>query len=244
VYFNKTLLSLIILVPSFYANAQDKDSAIQSNKVGWISYRDVYKEMLWFDKYGGPKHLIQSKLHILYKDTTSKFVKPNLSLIGKTVNLSLPLDAINRVTLPLIKTAYDENAELSLNSLPEQHINKVKFQSMISIHLRSDGIYEVGNLMLACDQAQQYQSYLRNKLGRKKVCLGVKIIYAEKDSIININLLSEQILDKNLILSEEIFTFEGSSLSVKSVNFYFNHVNEKAQLVTKTVPITIIPIIE
>lgn len=235
---------MIILIPSIYANAQEKENDIQTNNVGWISYRDAYKEMLWFEKYGGPKHFLQSKLQITYQNSSNQTIKLRLRLVGKTINLSLPLDAMNRTSLPFIKNAYDENAELILTSPSDQHISKIKFKSGISFHLRTDGIYEVGDLVQACKQALQFQNFLSATLNRKKECRGVKIIYPDNENMINVKFKLDQSTDKAITINEEQSSLEGSSIKLKSVSFLFNQATEKSQIITKTMPIAIIPISE
>lgn len=248
-YFYKILSALIILLSTFCANAQeiDKDKDIQSKNVGWISYRDAYKEMLWFEKFGGQKNLIQSNLHIQYQDTSIKLIKPRLKLQGKTINLTLPLDAMNRTSLPLIKTAYDENAELILSSFPDQHISNVKFQNRISLQLRNDGIYEVTDLIMACSQALQFQNYMNISVGKKKECVGVKFLFSETDTSTTVKLKTDQMTEKNLPIipmTESTPIFEYGFVKLKAVNLFFNRTAQKAQVFTKTTPIAIIPLIE
>ena len=46
-----TLIALLLLAGVAAAQAPDGD---------WVSYRDAYRAMVVFEKYGRPKHLIQN----------------------------------------------------------------------------------------------------------------------------------------------------------------------------------------
>ncbi|RYF05496.1 MAG: hypothetical protein EOO78_00995 [Oxalobacteraceae bacterium] len=49
--------ALPLLLGAGQARAQLQDGE-------WASYRDAYRAMVVFEKYGGPKHLLQNQLHL------------------------------------------------------------------------------------------------------------------------------------------------------------------------------------
>jgi len=81
----------------------------------WVSYRDAYRAMVQFEKYGGPKNLLQSQLQVQSRDHAGLGEGAQLTLTGRTTQLNLALDALGRTVFPLQKVAYDENAALVLN---------------------------------------------------------------------------------------------------------------------------------
>lgn len=89
--------------------------------------------------------------------------------------MDLPVDGIGRVTMPLIKAAYDEDAVLRLNRQKGYY----RFSGRFTIRERSDGIYSAAQLREACEQvlAAQRESGNRFRMMGKK-CAGVKFVYA------------------------------------------------------------------
>ena len=88
----------------------------------WVSYRDAYRAMVVFEKFGGPKHLIQNHFQVMPRQKGVSANGVQLSLVGKSTRLNLPLDPLGRAVFPLLKTAYDENAVLVLNRKPGQYV--------------------------------------------------------------------------------------------------------------------------
>ena len=68
----------------------------QSHAGEWVSYRDAYRAMVVFDKYGGPKNLLHNYLQVLPRN--SGVLEDGVSLLikGKTLQTSLALDALGR----------------------------------------------------------------------------------------------------------------------------------------------------
>ena len=159
--------------------AAGASSAQATGQGEWISYRDAYRSMLWFEKYGQPKHLIQAHFRIMAGSGALAMALPaQLTLSGKTVHLNLPLDETGRTSLPLLKQAYDENAELQL----PQALANWRFGTEISIALRADGMYDLAQLRAACQQVQAYQNWRDASLLRGKKCSGVRFVYGKKNA--------------------------------------------------------------
>src|SRR6218665_2033994 len=112
--------------------------AVQAQEAGWVSYRDAYRSMVLFAKYGKAKGFLQNHYQVTPRDPGASLDGLRLTLSGKTTQLSLPLDATGRTTFPLLKAAYDENAMLVLN----RKISQFSFQPRLSIIPRLDGVYE------------------------------------------------------------------------------------------------------
>jgi hypothetical protein len=203
--------------------------------VDWLSYRDAYKAMLWFEKYGKPKNLIQNHYQISTKDKTVSIETLQLSLVSKSTRLNLPLDATGRTMLPLLKAAYDENAELILN----QKLNQYQFRARVSILIRPDGIYEAAELRGACEQLLAYQNYLGNDGLRGKKCSGVRFVYGKKSLDTLVELRSSERGTQVLPATDGAAFWDENNENFKTVNYVFSSGNEKVQVVTRSAPIAI-----
>jgi hypothetical protein len=141
----------------------------------WVSYRDAYRAMVVFDKYGGAKNLLQHELQVLPKEAGTGAEPLQLALDGKTTHLKLALDATGRTVFPLLKAAYDENAVLALNRSHAQFALRPR----VSINVRADGMYDVSELNAACEQALGYARYVDNS-ARGRHCVGVRFVFDKK----------------------------------------------------------------
>jgi len=162
---HSTLLALLFTAGSAVGQAGDAE---------WMSYRDGYRAMVAFEKYGKAKHLIQNHLQVVGKDKAAAPDGLQLTLQGKTMQLNLPLDATGRVVFPMQKAAYDENALLVLNRKAGQY----RFRPRVSIVARPDGVYEAAELRAACEQALAYQRTVETSLHARK-CGGVRFVFAK-----------------------------------------------------------------
>jgi len=206
----------------------------------WTSYRDAYKSMLWFEKFGKPKNLIQVHLQIVPKDKNSNIENYGLHILGKTIHLNLPLDTLGRAALPLLKSAYDENAELVLN----QKSGQASFQFRTSLILRADGIYEMSELRAACEQALSYQAYIDPALSKSKKCVGVRLGFAKKDYAAHVETRMPNANTQTLTLTDNSSLWADGINNVKAVNLLFAQYPEKSQLFTRTSPLGMIALIE
>jgi len=147
--------------------AQDSD---------WISYRDAYRGMVAFEKYGKPKQFLQQHYQASARDGSPLPADFKLVLSGKTMQLNLPLDTLGRAVFPLLKAAYDENAVLAIN----RKLGAYVFRPRISIAVRPDGVYEGAELRAACEQALEFQRTVNAAGYRDKRCVGVRFTFAKK----------------------------------------------------------------
>lgn len=160
------IASLALLLAAGSAGAQAQDA---------VSYRDAYRAMVVFDKYGGPKNLLVNQLQVLPRERGSLADGLLLSLTGRSTQLNLPLDPLGRTVFPLQKAAYDENASLSLNR------KGIAFtlRPQVSIAPRADGVYDVAELRSACAQALDFARYV-DASQRSRQCAGVRFVFAKK----------------------------------------------------------------
>lgn len=206
----------------------------------WSSYRDAYKSMLWFEKFGKAKNLIQVHLQIVPKDKNSSIENYGLHILGKTIHLNLPLDGLGRAALPLLKSAYDENAELVLN----QKSGQASFQFRTSLVVRADGIYEMSELRTACEQALSYQAYIDPASSKSKKCIGVRLGFAKKDYAAHVEIKTPNASTQTLTLIDNSALWADGINNVKAVNILFGQYPEKSQLFTRTSPLGMIALIE
>ncbi|GGC57212.1 hypothetical protein GCM10011396_00080 [Undibacterium terreum] len=214
---------------------QKRQSLIASEKQegDWISYRDVYRLMIRFEKYGKPKQFIQNNYQITPLDRRASLDDLHLVLNGKTVRLNLPIDGVGRVAIPLLKTAYDENAELSLN----RKTNLFSFQTRISIIVRADGIYETGDLQTACEQALNYLRYTGEVSSSGKKCTGVKFSYAKNAGDVAVSFRSNGKLTPLPVRDGPAFSDDAATF--KTVSYRFADWPERGQIIIQNAPIAI-----
>ncbi|MYM21506.1 hypothetical protein GTP46_02455 [Duganella sp. FT135W] len=160
-------LLCLVLLPAFARAQEDAD---------WIAYRDAYRQMIWFEKYGKPKQFLQNHLRLQPRDKNVAMDGLRLTLNSKTAQVTLALDALGRAVLPFSKAAYDDNAELVVNRKPGQF----KAGPWVSIVTRPDGVYAVADLRTACEQLLAYLRY--GGEARGKSCVGVQFTYLKNDA--------------------------------------------------------------
>src|SRR3954471_17370879 len=107
------LLALSLTAPQAFAQAAGEGE--------WVSYRDAYRAMLWFEKYSKPKNFLQNHYQVMPNEKGVATDGLRLSLNGKSTQLNLPLDPLGRAVFPLLKSAYDENATLRLSGKLSQY---------------------------------------------------------------------------------------------------------------------------
>ena len=163
----RLLASIVLLLAAAPACAQLRDGE-------WVSYRDAYRVMVVFEKYGGPKNFLQSQLQVLPRERAG-FDGLQLTLAGKSTELHLALDALGRTRLPLQKAAYDENAALVLNR------KGVPFtvRPQVSIVARPDGVYDSAELRAACVQALEFARHV-DAGARGRQCVGARFVFLDK----------------------------------------------------------------
>src|SRR5471030_862055 len=144
----------------------------------WVGYRDAYRQMIWFEKYGKPKQFLQSHYRVRLRDANGSTDGLRLTLDSKSAHLDLPLDAVGRAIFPFSKAAYDDNVQLTLN----RKAGQFKFEPWVSIVSRTDGVYDAADLRVACEQMLAYLRYVGAAWVNGKACTGVQFAYAKNDS--------------------------------------------------------------
>ena len=211
-------------------------AAAQLRDGEWVSYRDAYRAMVRFEKFGGPKNLLVSRLQVLPGERAPFAEGAQLTLNGKSTQLNLPLDALGRTMLPLQKSSYDENAVLVLNrkSLP------FTVRSRVTLALRADGQYDSVDLQAACGQALGFARYLDASVGARQ-CAGVRFVFGKKEGA-GARLRRPDGQEQALAASPGAAFNGDADDGFPVVNWRFGV--ERAQVVTYNAPLAIVPLFE
>ncbi len=140
----------------------------------WASYRHAYKAASKFAMLTRSRPLIQAHMQIVPRREGLSLDGLRVELAGETVRLDIPVDAIGRATLPMLKQAYDEDAVLRLNRQKDNY----RFTGRYSIREKEDGVYSAAELRAACEQMIAAQREWGNQvrlMGKK--CVGVRFVY-------------------------------------------------------------------
>jgi hypothetical protein len=208
----------------------------QSPDADWISYRDAYRAMVVFEKYGKPKNLLQHHLQASPREKAAPLEGLKLRLVGKTTQLELPLDAAGRTVFPLLKAAYDENAALALNQKASAYV----FRSRVSIAPRADGIYEAAELRAACEQALAWHRHVdASQYGARK-CSGVRFVYAKKggEAIVKVRKAAAE-MQQLPVADGAAFAEDANTDAFRTVSYKFADWPATGQVVTQSTPLTI-----
>lgn len=203
----------------------------------WVNYRDAYRAMVLFDKYGGPKNLLQNHLQVQARDKGAPGQGAQLLLKGRTVQAGLALDALGRTALPLLKAAYDENAVLS----PNRPLGGFTVKPRVSLALRADGAYDVADLRAACEQALGFARYADRSAGSRQ-CVGVRLVFPKDGEAASVRVRAggaEQVLPVTRGAA-----FAGDADADFPVVSYRFGAQPAGQLVTYNAPLAIVPLFE
>lgn len=224
-------------------NAPEPGKALDAAS-DWISYRDAYRSMLWFEKYGEAKNLLQIHFQIQPKNRSATVATPlQVTLVGKSQRLNLPPDDTGRLVLPLLKAAYDDNAELQIN----QKVADLTFQAVVSLALRADGIYEAADLRAACQQALAYQNWRDASLLRGKKCVGVRFVFGKKTATGALEFRKPDQSLHSLPLQDGPAALRGNepgSDNFRVANWLFAAWPDKGQVLTRSAPLAIVAVFE
>jgi hypothetical protein len=213
-------------------------AAAQLRAGEWVSYRDAYRAMVVFEKYGGPKTYLQSQLQVAPQDKATSFETLQLTLAGKTNQVNLPLDPLGRTAFPLLKAAYDENVALVLS----RKIGVFTVRPRISIALQPDGVYEIAELRSACEQALGFARYGDGSL-RNRQCGGVRFVFAKRAGEAGVRLHPAEGSDVVLPVVGGV-AFQGDVDDTFPTVLYRFAGAERAQLITAHPPLAIVPLFE
>jgi hypothetical protein len=139
----------------------------------WVAYRDAYRAMVVFEKYGGPKSLLQQHLQVLPRTPGVDAGGVQLQVVGKTSQGNFPLDPTLRTVFPLARAAYDENASLQLS----RPLGAFVVRPQVSLALRPDNLYDSEDLRQGCEQALAYARQLA--LFGASRCVGVRFVFGK-----------------------------------------------------------------
>jgi len=203
----------------------------------WVSYRDAYRAMVVFDKYGGPKHLLHNQLQVRPRARGMLDDAASLLIKGRTLQTSLALDALGRTTLPLLKVAYDENAVL----VPNRPLGGFTVRPRISLALRADGAYDTTELRAACEQALGFARH-GDASARSQACVGVRLVFAKTSLAAGARLRTGG-ADTVLPVTRAP-AFAGDVDDDFPVVTYRFTPSDAAQLVTYNAPLAIVPVFE
>jgi hypothetical protein len=222
------LLFCLALLPA-YACAQAE--------LDWIAYRDAYRQMIWFEKYGKPKQFLQNHLRLVPHDQHVPLEGLRLTLNGKTAQVALALDALGRAVFPFSKAAYDDNAELVVNRKAGQFTAR----PWVSIVTRPDGMYAAADLRTACEQLLAYLRY--SGVARDKRCAGVQFSYPKGDPAqLRFDAAGGAV---SVLTAKEGPAFGGDVVqSFRVFAYRFASLPEAGQVVTSSTPLAIGAILE
>jgi hypothetical protein len=236
---HRCLLAIMLVCASWTAFAQSIDSGDVKDGA-WVSYRDSYRKMISFEKYGGPKQFLQNNIRVAIIDKKSSLDGVRLTLDSKKTHLNLPLDPVGRAVFPMLKTAYDENAELKVNR-PD---TVVKLEYRISIITRPDGMYDIADLHNACDQVLHYLRYQDFLSYSLKQCVGVKFSYAKDQTDISLKVkLGDQPPTLLSITEGSVFTDDRYN-AFRVATFKFFSKADKGQIISNDIPLAITALVE
>lgn len=210
------------------------------DETAWFSYRDLYRTMIRFEKYGGPKQFIQSHLQVVPADRTQPGRDVRLTLRSRSFNLDLPLDALGRASFPFLKQAYDENAEVRAN----RPVGGVTLEPRLSIVTRADGTYDVAQLQTACEQVLEYQRYASLLSHRLARCAGVLFVFP-RDAPATVASMKKRDNDRSSLAASEGDAWGGNAArTFKFVAYRFAQVPGEGQILCDLTPLAIFPLFE
>jgi hypothetical protein len=225
-----TLLTALSLTAGF-GSAQAPDGE-------WVSYRDAYRAMVVFEKYGKPKHLIQNHYQVMAREKGVSTDGLRLILQGKSMQLNLPLDPAGRAVFPLLKAAYDENAALVLNRKLSQFVLRPR----LSLVVRPDGVYEAAELRAACEQALNYARYADASV-RARHCAGVRFGFVAKGMAPVVRLRNSELVGALPVEEGPLFADDPDE-RFRTVLVRFSDPTAGGQVVTQDAPLAIAPLLE
>jgi hypothetical protein len=227
--FQHATVCLCLLSPASLALAQ-------SHALEWASYREAYRAVAVFEKYGGAKTLLQHHLQLVPRERAVLEDGVQLILTGKTVQTSLALDVLGRGVLPLVKAAYDENAVLA----PNRRIGPFSLRARVSIAPQVDNTYDTADLRAACEQALTFARFT-DAATRARQCVGVRMVFPKKGVETSVKLRRAEGEQPLPVAPDPAVTGE---LDADFPVAYYRFGAERAQLITYSAPLAIVPLFE
>jgi hypothetical protein len=218
--------------------ASSGSAEAQARAGEWVSYRDAYRTMVVFEKYGGPKNLLQNQLEVQPKEHGASLDGLQLVLAGKANQLNLPLDPLGRAVFPLQKAAYDENAELVLNHKGLAFA----LRPQVTIVPRADGVYDAAELHAACIQALGFARYL-DASQRGRQCVGVRFVFPKKAEV-GARLRHPDGSEQPLAVGSGAAFAGDVDDGFPVLNVRFGAGGEHGQVMASSAPLAIVPVFE
>lgn len=201
----------------------------------WVAYRDAYRAMVVFEKYGGPKSLLQQQLQVLPRTPGVDAAGVQLMVVGKTSQGRFPLDATLRTVFPLARAAYDDNAVLQLS----RPLGPFTVRPQVSLALRPDNLYDSEELRRGCDQAL---AYVREQaLFAARRCVGVRFVFAKESVAASVTLRGGV---QSGLPASPAAPFPGDGDATFPVVTYRFAGAERVQLGTASAPLAITPLFD
>ena len=220
--------AILALVPGWHA-------AMAQASGDWVSYRDAYRSMVVFEKYGGPKSLLQQHLQVLPRTPAMEAGGVQLLVVGKTSQGRFPLDATLRTVFPLARAAYDDNATLQLS----RPLGRFTVRPQVSIALRPDNLYDSEELRHGCEQALAYARQLALFGARR--CVGVRFVFDKGSPAAPVTLRGSTAAS---LPSAPGAPFPGDGDATFPVVTYRFAGPERTQLSTASMPLAITPLFD
>ncbi|QOY95763.1 hypothetical protein IM543_07980 [Massilia sp. UMI-21] len=210
----------------------------------WASYRDAYRSVVVFEKYGGPKSLLQNHVQLVPREPgalraaldDAPRMGLQLVLSGKTVQTSLALDPLGRGVLPLVKAAYDENAVLA----PSRRIGPFSLRSRVTIAAQADNTYDSAELRAACEQALGFARHI-DATARSRQCVGVRMVFPKKGVETSVKLRRAEGEQPLPVAPGPAF---GGDMDADFPSATYRFGPERAQVITFSAPLAIVPLFE
>lgn len=182
----------------------------------WGSYRYAYKAGALFAAIVRSRPLIQAQMQVRPLDRNASLEGLTIQLAGARTSMMLPVDALGRVTVPLLKEPYQDDAVLRLNRSKGLYY----FSGRFSVRERDDGVYQLADLRTACEQVlsgQREAGYRIRLIGKR--CAGVRFVYPASEAVSPVTLQAAGASAAVLPLVEGQ-PFEGSGMGTYKIAIY------------------------
>ncbi len=216
---SQSLIFFALLLASNLAAATEPEARVVivgERDAEWASYRYAYKAAALFAPLVRTRPLIQAHMQVRPINKDASLEGLEIRIAGARTNLVVPVDAIGRATLPMLKEAYQDDAVLRLNRAKGLYY----FSGRYSVRERDDGVYQLGDLRAACEQlidAQRAAGYRIRLFGKR--CVGVRFVYPLTESESAVQLQAGADAARTLPL-EEGQPFEGRGMGTYKVATY------------------------
>jgi hypothetical protein len=224
-------VSLIVFILAFAPGWQ---RAVAAPGDDWVAYRDAYRAMVVFEKYGGEKSLLQQHLQVLPRTPGVDAHGVVLLFAGNTSQGRFPLDATLRTVFPLARAAYDDNAMLQLS----RPLGPFTVRPQVSLALRPDNLYDSAELHHGCEQALAYARQLALFGARR--CTGVRFVFAKGSVAAPVTLRAGA---DTALTAAPGAPFAGDGDATFPVVTY-RFAGSRTQLATASVPLAITPLFD